>query len=162
MTALSAAALLCSTSLFACGPAPTSDPTNDVRITAHTPDLRDPSAGAARDGVPATSDATRDAPNEAPPAPPHPTGVIHRVEVSDTAYLPLSLSLSLGDSVDFVFTSGVHSVTSGFECRADGLFQSGPRESGTTYRVTFLRTGIFPFFSDDACDTMTGALLVKN
>jgi plastocyanin len=163
MTAISAAALLCSISLcVACGSAPTSDPTIEARSTGHVPDLHNPSASAARDDAPATNAATRDTPGEAPPAPPRPTGIVHLVQVTDTGFSPLSLSLSLGDSVDFVFTASDHSVTSGFECHADGMFQSGRQGSGTTYRVTFLRTGVFPFFSDDACDTMTGALLVKN
>ncbi|GAC1356336.1 MAG: hypothetical protein NVS3B10_07200 [Polyangiales bacterium] len=89
------------------------------------------------------------------------TGVVHTVTVDGAGFAPASLSIAYGDSVEFVWVGGEHSVTSGFGCNADGMFHSGVRPSPTNYRVTFLRAGLFPFFSEPECDAMKGMIIVK-
>lgn len=57
----------------------------------------------------------------------------HTVDVTGVSFSPLALDVTLGDTVDFVWGTGLHNV------RADsGAFDSGAPVSGTfTYSVTF-------------------------
>ena len=166
-SAIAAAAVFCSMfAVTACGPAATTDPPSDPAPTQHVPEIDPPAASPPTDrwGTATSSDdAAHDSPSiDATPTKPHPTGVVHLVQVTDSGFSPPSMTLSLGDTVEFDFLSSSHSVTSGFACHADGMFESGRRDTGENYRVTFLRTGVFPFYSEDDCERMTGALFVKN
>lgn len=143
-----------------CGSAPTSDPPAPPTVSSPTPSPTTETP-ASVDG-PRTNSAERaNDPQIEPEKPVRPTGIVHQVAISDAGFEPQSVTLGLGDSVDFVWSVGRHSATSGFSCHFDGVFQSGPRSSPATYRVTFLRPGFFPFFSEDDCERMTGILLVK-
>ena len=165
ISAVSAVAVFCSSIvLAACGPAATTDPPGDPSPAEHAPDLGGlPSTSPTLDDRESTANqggahpsATDDQTHR-----PTPTGVVHVIQVSNAGFAPLSVTIALGDTVEFDFASDRQSVTSGFACLADGMFDSGTRESGQSYRVTFLRTGPFPFYSVGDCEQNTGAVLVK-
>ncbi len=71
------------------------------------------------------------------------------------AFLPSALTIEAGTTVEWLWTSDGHTVTSGAEGVADGLFCS-PGDAncdagalspiGTRYRHTFPTTGVFPYF----------------
>lgn len=99
----------------------------------------------------------------APESDPRPSGRTHVVLVEDRRFVPATLTIDLGDTVEFVWaTPGRHDVTSGFECLGDGKFESGVHGSGSSWRLTYLHAGIFPYFSGPECDVMQGLLVVKN
>lgn len=105
-----------------------------------------------------STDSTDDEPSNAPVA--TMTGRTHSISVGSGTFSPRVIDIQLGDTVEFIWTSGTNSVTSGFHCKADGMFTSATRVTPATYRVTFLRTGVFPFYSEPECSTMTGLIAV--
>lgn len=168
--ALMIATLSVGSALAGCGAAP------------NGPDVPSPAASSSTE--PRSPERTR-APNVDPPAPPHdlgagstprearvsdqgidqgspkPTGVVHVVSMKGGVFSPRSLSIPIGDSVEFVWEPGtIASVTSGLACRPDMVFDSGEHEAPWKYRVTFLRPGIFGFFNAPSCEEMNGALYV--
>jgi plastocyanin len=73
----------------------------------------------------------------------------------DHAFLPASLTVPLGTTVEWFWESDGHTVTSGPGGVADGEFcspddtgcTSAPTSlAGTTYRHTFTKRGTFPYF----------------
>ena len=48
----------------------------------------------------------------------------HVVTQSGFTFSPSSITVAVGDTVQFVHTGGIHTVTSGTVCAADGLFSS--------------------------------------
>jgi plastocyanin len=165
MSAVSAVAVFCSTiALAACGAAGPGDPPGDPPPKQRVPEPGDPPASVptpADREMPTANGAAHGSPTDEENRKPQPTGVVHVVQVSDTGFAPRVMTIALGDTVQFDFVSDRQSVTSGFECLADGMFDSGVRERTQSYRVTFLRTGAFPFYSLGDCGELTGALLVK-
>lgn len=115
--------------------------------------------GHASKGPQPSEHATTDEPSDDQPKPMD-SGRAHSVVVGAGMYAPRMINIQLGDSVEFNWQIGTHSVTSGFQCKADGMFASGVRPFPASYRVTFLRTGVFPFYSDPDCETMSGMITV--
>jgi plastocyanin len=118
-----------------------------------------PEANHAPTSQPPSAQATTDAPDDVPRTPVD-SGRTTSVVVGAGSFSPRMINVHLGDTVEFNWQSGTHSVTSGFRCKADGMFASGMRPYPATYRVTFLRTGIFPFYSEPECETMAGMITV--
>jgi len=167
---IAAIAAVCSLFAVACGPADGTDatpgpttvgPSTPAPIGAPTNDApANEDAGSVASPQPTAGDLDPD-PDQAREKP-HATGVVHVVQVGTDGFTPSSLDIPLGDSIDFVWaTSRVHTVTSGLECLADGMFASGPRSAPSTYRVTFLRPGPFLYFSEDDCHGMVGSIVVE-
>lgn len=111
------------------------------------------------ESAPPSGTATADQPDDAS-SPPRETGQVYSVSVGPGSFSPAIINIHLGDAVEFTWETGRHSVTSGFLCKADGMFASGLRAYPASYRVTFLRTGVFPFFSDPECEEMAGLITV--
>lgn len=62
----------------------------------------------------------------------------HDVSVSGTSFTPSSLTIAVGDTVQWNWGSGVHDVESGVGGVADGIFDSGtPVSAPMTFSVTF-------------------------
>ena len=135
-------------------PTPTREgPRGDVLAPARDDEGRAPSPPRAQE------QATTAEPDD-DHTPPRDTGRTASVMVGAGSYAPRTINVMLGDAVEFTWTTGTHTVTSGFRCKADGMFASGTRAYPASYRVTFLRTGIFPFYSDPECATMSGLIMV--
>ena len=74
------------------------------------------------------------------------TAPTHTIVVNDFAYSPAKLTIKVGDIVEWSFTSGTHSVTSGASCTPDGKVDSGQHGSPFAFRRTFTEKGTFPYF----------------
>ena len=72
-------------------------------------------------------------------------------------------TIHAGDTVQWVWRSGVHSTTSGtcpLGCVADGIWDSGIAE-GTTFQHTFPTAGTFPYFCLVHGTMMQGTVVVE-
>jgi plastocyanin len=84
---------------------------------------------------------------------------------------PSSVTIHVGDTVEWQWQSSGHTVTSGSACTADNAFCSPAdatcattptSDSGSTYSHTFTQTGSFPFFCRPHCSMgMTGTVVVE-
>lgn len=62
----------------------------------------------------------------------------HTVQLFSLSFSPNSLTIDQGDTVDFVWVTGVHNVESGVDGDFDGAFSSGsPVSDPNTFSVTF-------------------------
>ena len=94
----------------------------------------------------------------------------HIVEMTgDYEFVPSSLTIKRGDSVEWVLIKGNHEVASGTvietedgrEGVPDGLWDSGKMTSGS-FTYTFNSTGTFPYYCDSHVDVgMIGTITVQ-
>jgi len=70
----------------------------------------------------------------------------HAVEVNDFTFTPKKLTIKVGETVEWSFTEGTHSVTSGKSCASDGKFDSGEKDAPSTFRRTFDASGTFDYY----------------
>jgi plastocyanin len=104
---------------------------------------------------------------------PTPMSTTHMVLVGSDGFTfsPSSLTVQVGDTVEWSWSSSGHTVTSGSQCSADGQFCS-PGDSncasaplsnqGATYSHTFSTAGTFPYFCTPHCDFgMVGTIVVQ-
>lgn len=70
----------------------------------------------------------------------------YEVEVNDFAFTPKKLTIKVGETVEWKFTEGTHSVTSGKSCTSDARFDSGEKDSPSTFRRTFDSAGTFDYY----------------
>src|SRR5712692_7718743 len=76
-------------------------------------------------------------------------------------FSPASQTISVGDTVHWVWAGSVHSTTSGNACTGDGLWDSGVQGTGFTFDVTFPAAGTFNYFCSVHCGLgMTGTIIV--
>ena len=76
-------------------------------------------------------------------------------------FSPASQTISVGDTVHWVWGGSGHSTTSGNPCTADGLWDSGVHNAGFTFDVTFPSAGTFNYFCSVHCSFgMTGTIIV--
>jgi plastocyanin len=68
------------------------------------------------------------------------------IKVGSYYYNPKTVTIKVGETVEWVWVSGTHSVTSGSSCTADGKFDSANHATPYTYTRTFTETGTFPYF----------------
>lgn len=88
--------------------------------------------------------------------------VTHEIVVGAAAFTPFVTVVSPGDSVLFRWgTVMPTSVTSGFLCLSDGLFESPPMRSPSTWRITFVGVGPYPFYAAERCADQTGIIVVE-
>lgn len=77
-------------------------------------------------------------------------------------FSPASQTISVGDTVHWVWAAGGHSTTSGNGCTASGLWDSGVQNTGFTFDVTFPTAGTFNYFCSVHCGLgMTGTIIVN-
>lgn len=89
---------------------------------------------------------TEPAPGTDSAAPPAREPATHTVTVTNFAYSPKTLTIKPGDTVQWVFEDGTHTVTSGKDCKEDGAFDSKVHGSPFTYTRTFDAAGSVPYF----------------
>lgn len=70
------------------------------------------------------------------------------VTVSDFKYTPSSLTIKVGETVTWKWTSGSHTVTSGTNCVRDDKFDSESFPSPHTFERKFDEAGTFEYFCD--------------
>ena len=86
-------------------------------------------------------------------------------------FSPSDLTIRVGDTVQWSWSSSGHTVTSGSDCSADDQFcspndancASGPLSNqGATYSHTFTTAGTFPYFCTPHCGFgMVGTIVVE-
>jgi plastocyanin len=78
-------------------------------------------------------------------------------------FSPSSISIQVGDTVTWNWRASGHSVTSGTPGSPNGLFDSGIKNSGTTFAHTFTAAGSFGYFCmpHGLCCGMTGTVNVS-
>jgi len=77
-------------------------------------------------------------------------------------FSPVSQTISVGDTVHWVWAGSGHSTTSGNPCTSDGLWDSGVHNAGFTFDVTFPAAGTFNYFCSVHCGLgMTGTIIVN-
>ena len=112
-------------------------------------------------------------PTPTPTATPTATPVTHTVVVGpdgEFTFSPSSLTIHVGDTVQWTWSSSGHNVVSGSDCTADDQFcspndsncaQAPLSGSGTTYSHTFTAEGTYPYFCSQHCSLgMVGTITV--
>ena len=113
-------------------------------------------------------------PTPTPPAGPTPTppaGTTRTVDVGpgggmtfvDRQSSTSTSTIAVGDTIEWVWVSGVHSTTSGTcttTCAEDGIWDSGSG-SGMTFSHTFTQAGTFPYFCEVHGAMMQGTVIVQ-
>ncbi len=113
-------------------------------------------------------------PTPTPPAGPTPTppaGATRTVDVGpgggmtfvDRQSSTSTSTIAVGDTIQWVWVSGVHSTTSGTcttTCAEDGIWDSGSG-SGMTFSHTFTQAGSFPYFCEVHGAMMQGTVVVQ-
>jgi plastocyanin len=80
-----------------------------------------------------------------------------KVTIKDFAFGPKSVTVKVGQSVEFTNTDGVtHTATS-----TSGAFDTGDLDSGASKAVTFAHAGTFPYHCS-IHNSMTGTVTVTN
>ncbi len=105
------------------------------------------------------------------PTPTPPVGATHTVDVGagggntfvDRQTSSSTSTIAVGDTIQWVWVSGVHSTTSGTcttTCAEDGIWDSG-QGSGMTFSHTFTQAGTFPYFCEVHGAMMQGIVTVQ-
>jgi plastocyanin len=76
-------------------------------------------------------------------------------------FRPETRSVGVGDTVRWTFAGDPHTVTSGSPGSPDGRFDSGIKDPGATYQVTFDTAGTFRYFCQIHPEQMTGTIVVS-
>jgi plastocyanin len=82
------------------------------------------------------------------------------VGVSDFAFSPSTVTISVGDSVAWNLTDGTHTTTSGTAPDGDGLW-SETLDPNAPFTFTFEEAGEYPYFCRFHPDFMTGMVIVE-
>src|SRR5215470_15122305 len=78
-------------------------------------------------------------------------------------FSPATVSIQVGDTVQWNWADNGHSTTSGTPGNPDGLWDSGIQNTGATFSQTFNTAGSFPYFCSPhgACCNMVGTVVVS-
>lgn len=77
-------------------------------------------------------------------------------------FSPSSLTISVGDTVTWVWAAAGHSTTSGNPCTADGKWDSGVQNDPFSFSFTFTSAATYPYFCSLHCFLgMTGQIIVQ-
>ena len=83
------------------------------------------------------------------------------VAASDFKFLPASRSINVGDVVRWTFSGDPHTVTSGSPGAPNGAFDSGIKDPGGTFQMTFQTPGTYSYFCQIHPEQMTGTIVVS-
>lgn len=76
-------------------------------------------------------------------------------------FQPASRSVKVGDVVRWTFAGDPHTVTSGAPGAPDGLFDSGIKDAGASFQVTFDAAGTYRYFCQIHPEQMVGTIVVS-
>ena len=121
--------------------------------------------------TPPTGGSTATPTPPAGPTPTPPVGATHTVDVGagggntfvDRQTSSSTSTIAVGDTIQWVWVSGIHSTTSGTcttTCAEDGIWDSG-QGSGMTFSHTFTQAGTFPYFCEVHGAMMQGIVTVQ-
>ena len=81
----------------------------------------------------------------------------------ELAFSPSSVTIQVGDTVQWEWDSSGHSTTSGTPDHPDGVWDSGVQNIGFTFSHTFLTAGSFPYYCTPhgGCCGMIGTVTVS-
>lgn len=79
----------------------------------------------------------------------------------DFRFQPESRTVKVGDVVRWTFAGEPHTVTSGAPGALDGRFDSGIKNPGDSFQVTFNDAGTFPYFCKIHAEQMFGTIVVR-
>jgi plastocyanin len=77
-------------------------------------------------------------------------------------FVPQSLTITRGDTVNWVWVAGLHSTTSGACCVANGVWDSGNHSPAFSFPVTFNASGTFSYFCRQHLAAMQGTIIVQD
>src|ERR1051325_8104735 len=83
-----------------------------------------------------------------------------QVGMGGTVYVPETVNIQVGDTVEWDWASSPHSVTSGAPGQPDGLFDSDIHSVPYTFSYTFMTAGSFPYYCRVHLAMMTGTVNV--
>jgi plastocyanin len=85
-----------------------------------------------------------------------------QVGANGLKFTPQDVTITVGDTVEWIWADNFHSATSGTPGNPDGLFDSGILNNGATFSFTFTGAGTFPYFCSPhgACCGMIGSVTV--
>jgi plastocyanin len=90
--------------------------------------------------------------------------LVQQINVANFAFSPPTATITLGDTLRWIWVNGMHTATSGdpTTCTPDGLF-SGPLDSThPTFQYVFTQTGTFNYYCFFHCAFgMTGQITVQ-
>ena len=75
-------------------------------------------------------------------------------------FVPSDITIPLGETVNWTWVGNNHSVTSGTQFNADGIFDSGIRNVGFHFSFTPSVTGTYPYYCTVHGSMMTGVVNV--
>jgi plastocyanin len=75
-------------------------------------------------------------------------------------FQPVSRTVKEGDVVRWTFTGDPHTVTSGTPASPDGRFDSGIKDAGGSFQLTFDTAGTYRYFCQIHPEQMTGTIVV--
>lgn len=87
----------------------------------------------------------------------------HEIQVTQTEFDPPTLSIARDDVVKFVWVSGTHNIVNGETPTSEDMgkiFAFSIGKENPEVEITFEDVGTFPFFAQDAFETMTGVVTV--
>jgi plastocyanin len=91
--------------------------------------------------------------------------VVQQINVANFMFTPRHATITLGDTLRWVWVNGMHTATSGdtATCTADGIF-SGPLDTAHhTFQFVLAQTGDFPYFCMFHCSAgMHGLITVQD
>jgi plastocyanin len=71
------------------------------------------------------------------------------IHVGNFYYKPKTVTVKVGDTVEWIWDGGTHSVTSGTSCTKDGKYDSGTHSTKMyKFSHTYTEAGTFGFFCD--------------
>ena len=78
-------------------------------------------------------------------------------------FFPSSVTIDVGDTVEWTWSAGGHSSTAGTPSQPSGFWDSGVLNQGATFSHTFPAAGSFPYFCSPhgACCGMIGSVAVS-
>lgn len=86
------------------------------------------------------------------------------IQQVNLAFVPSSVTVNAGDTVRWVRTSGSHTVWSGSNCSASGLFAAPLNSTSTSFTwvvpASVAGTTV-PYFCSPHCSVMVGAVIVR-
>jgi plastocyanin len=104
------------------------------------------SATVADEGAATDTNSSSDDTGSSPEDSGSTSGATVTVHAGSYYYKPASVTIKVGDTVQWIWDGGTHSVTSGASCTADGKFDSGNHSAPYTYKRTFTEAGTFNYF----------------
>jgi plastocyanin len=89
-------------------------------------------------------------------------GATHTVNQVGLTFQPSDITISQGDTVEWIWSSGGHTVTEGTPCTYNGGFNEPLNSSNPTVTLTFTDVGTIEYFCQPHCGLgMVGSITIE-